>query len=131
VWAHWLLLILYAGVGVTNVARGVLGFVVGPAVAAEAPALPIVSAIYVAWGLVFLGVGVVYLVKATSFDSRPVLGAAVLYQVTLWVIKLVGERASYARSLWPRDLLLMVVFVGAVLLLTRAAAAQTPGRKRR
>jgi hypothetical protein len=130
VWAQWLLLVLYAGVGIVNVARGVLGFVVGPVIAAEVPYLVLLSVINVAWGAAFLFVSVAHLVKADAFAPRVVLRVAMLHQATVWVIKLAGERASYARSLWPRDLVLTIAFVGTVLLLVRLAADRSFGRQR-
>jgi hypothetical protein len=131
VWAHWLLLVLYGSVGAINLARGVLGFVVGPVIAAEAPMLHLLSALYVAWSVVFVGISVARLLSAASVISRSALSVAVLYQATLWTIKLVWERASYARTLWPRDVALTVAFIGVVLLLTRVAESKRSGRQRR
>ena len=130
-WAQWLLLILYAGVGVTNVARGVLGFVVGPVIAGDVPYFPWLSGIYVAWGIVFLGVCAVYLVRKVSFALWPVLGIGTAYQATLWAIKLIAERASYARSLWLRELLLTFIFIGGVSLLGWVAATWSPSAGQR
>lgn len=130
-WAQWLLLILYAGVGVTNVARGVLGFAVGPVIAGDVPYFPWLSGIYVAWGFVLLGVSAVYLVRTGAFALWPVLGTGTAYQATLWAIKLIAERASYARSLWLRDLLLTFIFIGGVWLLGWVAATRSLSARQR
>jgi hypothetical protein len=130
VWAQWLLLILYAGVGLTNVLRGLLGLVVSPVIAAEAPALAWLSVVYLGWGAIFIGVCVARLAGAGSRCPWPVLGAAVLYQASVWVIKLVAQPASYSRYLWPRDLLLTIMFLSIVLLLCRIAA-QSSRRQRK
>jgi hypothetical protein len=131
VFAQWILLILYVGIGVANIVRGVLGFFVGPVLTSVTGLLTGLSVVYIAWGLVFLVVAGAYLATRKRFAPRAVVGCAVLYQATLWVTKLAGDHSSYARRLWPRDVVLTGVFIGLVILLTWAANRRRSGRRER
>ncbi len=118
--APWLLLILYVVLGLANVTRGVLAFRVGEVLAPAAPSLDlsVLGGIYIGWGVVLLSVGIGCF-RRTSMRSRRVLrGSAAAYQVTAWIVRLMGDRSTYARSLWGRDLVLTILFLGVVLVLT-------------
>jgi len=52
------------------------------------------------------------------------LGLAVAYQVVLWIVKLIGYRSEYARSLWARDLLLTLIFLALIGVLTGRKKSQ-------
>ena len=131
--APWLLLILYIVLGLANVTRGVLAFRVGPVLAPAAPSLDlsVLGGIYIGWGAVLLGIGIGCF-KRTSVRSRWVLrGSAVIYQLTVWIIYLVGDRSTYARGLWGRDLVLTILFLGVVCVLTALSASQCPAARGR
>ena len=120
--AQWILLILYVGIGVANIVRGVLGVFISPVVSSVAGLLVVLGVAYIVWGLVFLAIAAVYLASDERFSPVVLVGSAVLYQVTLWSTKLLGDRSSYARRLWPRDLVLTGLYVGFVILLTWVTA---------
>ncbi len=119
--AQWILLILYVGIGGANIVRGVLGFSVSPVLGSVTGLLIVLSVVYIVWGLIFLAVAGIYLVSDARFSPKAVIGSAVLYQGTLWLTKWLGDHSSYARRLWPRDLVLTAVFIGLVILLTWGA----------
>ena len=130
--APWLLSALYIVLGLANVTRGVLALKVGPVLAPAAPALDlsVLGGIYIGWGVVLLGIGIGCL-KRTSVRSRWVLrGGAVAYELTAWIIRLVGDRATYARSLWGRDLVLTLLFLGLVFVLTALSASRATAPRR-
>jgi hypothetical protein len=85
--------------------------------------LPLLSSVYLVWGTVFI-VGALVVGRDVAWTDRrlPVLAMTLLYQTTVWVIRVVGERSSYSRGLWVRDLVLSSVFVLFVILLTRGSA---------
>lgn len=130
--APWLLLTLYIVLGLANVTRGVLALKVGPVLAPAAPSLDlsVLGGIYIGWGVVLLGIGIGCL-KGTSVRSRWVLrGSAAAYQLTAWVIRLVGDRSTYARSLWGRELVLTILFLGVVCVLTALSASRATAPRR-
>ena len=133
--APWLLSALYIVLGLANVTRGVLALQVGPVLASAAPSLDlsVFGGIYFGWGVALLGVGIGCF-KRTSVRSRWILrGSAVAYQLTAWIIHLVGDRSTYARDLWGRDLVLTLLFLGVVFVLTALSTSQatTPRRVNR
>jgi len=130
--APWLLLILHIVLGLANVTRGVLALKVGPVLAPAAPSfdLSVLGGIYIGWGVVLLGIGTGCF-KRTSVRSRWVLrGSAAAYQLTGWIIRLVGDRSTYARSLWGRDLVLTILFLGVVFVLTALSASRATAPRR-
>lgn len=125
----WLLTILYGALAVANVARGLLAIRIAPVFADQSLALPLplLSIVYTAWGIAFAITLIYYRRRSVQGGKRArrperarkvVLGVALGYQVTVWLIYLLGMRASYARSLWARNLLLSALFIVAVVLLT-------------
>ncbi len=82
--AQWILLILYVGIGVANIVRGVLGVFISPVVSSVAGLLVVLGVAYIVWGLVFLAIAAVYLASDERFSPVALVGSAVLYQVTLW-----------------------------------------------
>lgn len=127
-----LLLVLHIVLGLANVTRGVLAFKVGPVLAPAEPSLSLslLGWIYILWGVVLLGIGIGCF-RRTSIRSRWVLrGTAVAYQVTAWIIRLVGDRSTYARSLWGRDLVLTILFLGVVYVLTALSTSRATAPRR-
>ncbi len=78
---------------------------------------------YLAWGAAFVGAAFLVLWRARRDGQlRWVLPLAGSYQLALWVLALSTDRASYARLLWGRDLLLTGIFLGLTAFLTRDKA---------
>ena len=130
--APWLLLTLYFVLGLANVTRGVFALRVGPVLAHAAPSLDlsVLGGIYLGWGVVLLAVGIGCF-KRTSVRSRWILrGSAVAYQLTAWIIHLVGDRSTYARGLWGRDLVLTLLFLGVVFVLAALPTSRATAPRR-
>ncbi len=83
--------------------------------------LPLLGGLYGFFGLGFIVLAILsWLGRARAWA----FGFALVYQLALWIIRFVGYRSPLAQSLWPRDLLLTVLFLVVVFFLTR------PGRRR-
>lgn len=113
----WLLLVLYAGLGLANIARGLLAFAVDQVLRETSIPFWLLGLIYLVWGLVLLGCGL-FAFHREDRGRWIARGSAIGYQVTVWVIRLVGDVATHARRLWIRDLILSLLFVLVVFLLT-------------
>ena len=119
--SRWLLLVLCVLVGGANVIRGVTGWVVSSSLAVHPIPLPILSTFYLLWGGVFLVAGGAVCRGMGRYRHRVIVAVVVLYQTMVWIIRVVGERSSYARSLWVRELLFTGVFLLVAILLARGA----------
>ena len=129
--SRWLLLVLCILVGGANVIRGATGWAVSSSLSVGPIPLPILSTLYLLWGGVFLSTGAaVFHGMRPGYGSRVISSVALLYQATVWAIRLVGERSSYARSLWMRELVLTCAFVLTAMLLARGAT-RGPGDRGR
>jgi len=115
--SRWLLCVLYILVGGANLIRGVTGWAVSSSLVTRPLSLSVVSILYLAFGAVFLIVGVVVVRESRPRRCRIAVGLAVLYQLVLWTIYVVGIRSSHARDLWSRDLLFSGVFILVVTIL--------------
>jgi len=116
-WRVLAICIVWAIFGVANLIRAGMSVYIAPALV-EYPtslSLPLLGAVYGLLGLMFLAAAIITWRRKSAGG---VLGLAVAYQVVLWIIKLIGYRSEYARSLWPRDLLLTVIFFALIALLT-------------
>ncbi|MBN1921302.1 MAG: hypothetical protein JW892_08665 [Anaerolineae bacterium] len=123
-----ILALLFFAVGAANLVRAAMGVTIAPTLAAWTLSLSpyAAAAFYLVWGLAFTGA-----TWATCKATQPgkaalrykalrwALPLAAGYQVSLWVLNLSTYRASYARSLWRRDLILSAVFLMAVALLNK------------
>jgi len=101
--------------GAANLIRAGMSVYIAPALV-EYPtslSLPFLGAVYGLWGLIFLAAAIITWRRKSTGGA---LGLAVAYQVILWIIKLIGYRSEYARSLWPRDLLLTLLFLACIAL---------------
>ena len=118
VFKRWRMLsIFFLLVGVSNLIRVRMVSYTAPALEGYtlSLSLPFLSWSYGLFGAIFVGAAVVYgWLKKTNYA----FSLAALYQAALWIIHLVGDRSSYARSLWPRDALLTIVFLTFTALLT-------------
>lgn len=119
------LLWLFLAVGLANLIRAALAPQVIPALAGWSLALPLywLAALYLVWGVVFVGAAFA-IGKATRQNQswRGALPLALGYQLALWALALGAYRASYARSLWGRDLVLTAAFLAMVAFLARDEA---------
>ena len=107
--------IVWVILGVANLIRAGMSVYIASALV-EYPtslSLPFLGVVYGLLGLIFLAVAIVTWRRKSTGGA---LGLAVAYQVVLWIIKLIGYRSEYARSLWPRDLLLTLLFLACVAL---------------
>lgn len=107
--------------GAANLLRAGMTVYIAPALTEYPPSAPLLflAGVYGLWGVIFLGAAVLTWRRKTT---RGALVLALLYQAVLWTMNLAAYRSTYARSLWPRDLLLTLIFLGLVALLA--------GRKR-
>lgn len=115
-WRVPALVIAWIVFGVANLLRAVMTVYVAPALA-EYPlslSLTLLGSVYGLWGVIFL-VAAIIAWRRESIGGA--LGLGLTYQIVLWVIKLLGYRSTYARSLWPRDALLTLFFLASIVLL--------------
>ncbi|MBN1250033.1 MAG: hypothetical protein JXC32_20380 [Anaerolineae bacterium] len=126
----WLLLVLYAALGIANVARGILAFAVHP-VLADTTSWPfwLLGVVYLAWGLALLACGIVAL-RRLDRARWLIRAGAIAYQATVWLIHVFGDVSTHARRLWLRDLLLSLLFLAVVFVLTSLPARGTKRRSR-
>ena len=102
--------------GAANLIRAGMSVYIAPALV-EYPtslSLSFLGAVYGLLGLIFLAAAIITWRRKRTSGA---LGLAVAYQAVLWIIKLIGYRSEYARSLWPRDLLLTLIFLVLIALL--------------
>ena len=118
----WLLTVLYGVVGGANIARGLLALTIASVFADQSLALPLLflGVVYVIWGVGFIVVlALCWRRPRLSARARKIaLGVAPAYQATIWAIRLFGVRATQARRLWGRNLLLSAIFFSFVFVLT-------------
>lgn len=115
-WRVLVIYIVWVIFGAANLMRAGMSVYIAPALA-EYPtslSLPLLGAVYGLLGLIFLAAAIVTW-RRKSTGGAP--GLAVAYQVVVWIVKLIGYRSEYARSLWARDLLLTLIFLALVALL--------------
>jgi hypothetical protein len=124
-WRVMAIVILWIVFGVANLLRAGITVYIAPALTEYPPAvpLPLLAGLYGLWGLIFLAAA---LLVWRRQRPRGAFILALLYQAVLWLLNLVAYRSTYARSLWPRDLLLTLIFLGLVALLAGAKKHQ-PG----
>ena len=114
-WRVLAISIVWVIFGAANLIRAGMSAYIAPALV-EYPtslSLPFLGAVYGLVGLVFLAAAIITWRRKSTGGA---LGLAVAYQAVVWIIKLIGYRSEYARSLWPRDLLLTLLFLACVAL---------------
>lgn len=112
----WGLLLLCGGLGIANVARGLLAISLQEVLPQTSLPLWLVGWVYIAWGIAFL----VCAVMALWPKDRPrwlLPGCGVAYQMTGWIVRILGDVSTYARQLWLRDAVLSLFFLVVVVLL--------------
>jgi hypothetical protein len=102
--------------GLVSLVRGLLVLRFAPALAAYELSLPPTLSVgfYWVWAVLLFGEMAVCFLRIEC-HARLV---AVIYQVTLWTIRLVGDRVTPIRRLWPRDLILSLLFVVSIWFLS-------------
>ncbi|MEJ5311735.1 MAG: hypothetical protein WHX52_18385 [Anaerolineae bacterium] len=123
---HWRVLaiaIVWAIFGVANLVRAGMAAYIAPALAEYPPSVPLLllGSVYGLWGAIFLAAAIITWRRKSSGGA---FGLALAYQAVLWMLNLFGYRSAYARSLWPRDLLLTLIFLALIALVTRRKKAQ-------
>ena len=115
-WRVIAIIIVWIVFGAANLLRAGMTVYIAPALAEYPPSLslPLLASVYGLWGVIFLAAAIIAWRRKST---RGALGLALLYQAVLWIINLVGDRSEYARSLWPRDLLLTIIFLVLIALL--------------
>ncbi len=108
--------------GLANLIRGILAFLLRDALAGWSLSLPLplLGGLYLLFGLAFL---LMALLLRFGGGLSWALPLAAVYQLALWVIRWLGYRSAYARSLGARDLLLTGLFLALVVILTRSPAS--------
>jgi len=114
-WRVIAIVILWTVFGAANLIRAGMSAYIAPALV-EYPtslSLALLGAVYGLLGLIFLAAAIITWRRKSTGGA---LGLALAYQAVVWIIKLVGYRSEYARSLWSRDLLLTVIFLALIAL---------------
>jgi len=109
--------------GIANMFRAGMAYRLTGALAPYPPAvaLPFLGWLYAGWGVAFL-VGAVFAWR--QIGQRWIVLLALVYQATLWMVRLCAYRADYARNLWVRDALLTSLFVLVVVWLAHEKQSQ-------
>jgi len=104
---------LFLFVGFANFLRVGVALYVAPVLGdwALSLSLPLLGGLYFVWGSAFLLLAMLICFKRAQ---RWALPFAVAYQAAMWTVRLFAYRATYARSLWGRDLFLTVLFLGGI-----------------
>ncbi len=123
---HWRVLaisIVWVIFGAANLIRAGMAAYIAPALTEYPPSLPLalLGSVYGLWGAIFLAAAIITWQRKSAGGA---LGLAAAYQAVVWIIKLVGYRSEYARSLWLRDLLLTVIFLALIALVVGRKKAQ-------
>lgn len=119
------LMLLFLGVGIANLIRAAMAVHIAPVLEAWPVAFPLsgLAVFYLAWGVIFVGAAWhIWRGAREGATPRSAFPLALTYQLGLWGVALFAYRASYARSLWSRDLVLTVAFLASVAFLARGEA---------
>ncbi len=120
-----LISVVWVVFGAANLIRAGMAVYIAPALDGYVLSLPLplLGSVYGLWGVIFIAAAVVAWRRQTTTGA---FGLAVAYQVVLWTLNLVSARSGYARSLWPRDIFLTLVFLTFIALL---AGCKRPQRR--
>lgn len=113
---RWLLSGLLAILGLVNVIRAGTSFTMGSQLAKLNSAMfPLLGAFYAVLGIILLGL----LVMCWRRNWRcPAFFVILGYEISIWIARILTLRSTYARSLWARDAIFSLVFLGLVFWLT-------------
>ncbi len=115
-WRVLAVCIVWVIFGAANLLRAGMAAYIAPALAEYPPSLSLLllGSVYGLWGVIFLAAAIVTWRRK---NANGALGLALAYQVVLWILNLMGDRSEYARSLWPRDAVLTLLFLALIALL--------------
>jgi len=115
-WRALAICIIWVIFGAANLLRAGMAAYIAPALAEYPPSLSlaVLGSVYGLWGVIFL---VAALVAWRRKDTSGAPGLALAYQAVLWILHFLGDRSDYARSLWPRDAVLTLLFLALIALL--------------
>ena len=120
---RWGLFAIFLLTGLVNLLRSVLVLRFVPVLEGYELAIPpaVRAGFWSVWAVLLIGVAVVCL-RRTHCHARPV---AVLYQVTLWVVRLVGDQTTTAEGVGVQEGMWSLLFVVLVWFLT-SRRSQSP-----
>jgi hypothetical protein len=128
-WCSYGLVIVFLILGVANVVRAGMAAYVAPVFQGDAGwplSLPItvLGGIYLFWGVAFVVGAILVSLKrplggrrSDRLSVRWAVIIAIVYQGTLWALRLLAYRSPYAQSLWMRDGVLTGFFLATVAIL--------------
>ena len=113
---RWCLLALFLITGLVNLVRGLLAWQLSSVLTTYAPSfsLTLLGSIYGFWALGLIAEGVHCFLERRCYARW----MALIYQLTLWIVRFVGDRSTRARRLWARDLILSLFFLTLVFFLS-------------
>ena len=76
--------------------------------------------LYALTGIVFIALAIVCWHKKQQY---PVFFVILGYEIIIWVVRIVTFRSTYARSLWLRDVIFSLLFLGIVYFLVHKPRA--------
>jgi len=125
VFKRWRILALFFLLaGLANLIRARMAFYVTPALEGYALSVPLraLGGFYLGWGVLFGAIAILFWLRRALSWAIPV---AVVYQVTLWTLRIFAYRSEYARALWTRDLVIAVLFMVMVMVLVSDKGRET------
>ncbi len=79
---------------------------------------PLLGGFYAVLGIVFIGLAIMCWRRNRQCPAPfIVLG----YEVSIWIVRILAFRSTYARSLWSRDVIFSLAFLGIVYFLAHAS----------
>ncbi len=77
--------------------------------------LPLLAGFYLVWALILLGMALALWRNRALSLALPI---AVIYQLTLWILRVLADRSEYARQAWGREAGLSLAFLAMVGILS-------------
>ena len=113
---RWGLLVIFLVTGLVNLVRGLLVLRFAPGLRGYELSIPptVLGGLYAIWTVLFLGEAGVCFLKIEC-HARYV---AIFYQAMMWIVRLISDRATTIRRLWPRDLVFSLLFVALIWFLS-------------
>lgn len=105
-----MLALLFIAIGIANGLRAGMAVYVQPVLqdwTLSLP-LPLLASVYGLFALLFTTLGIAFLYGKRLPLALPLV---LIYQATVWLLHLLGDRSSYARALWGRNALLTALFL--------------------
>jgi cbb3-type cytochrome oxidase subunit 3 len=117
VFKRWSLSALLGIIGLINLVRAGISLKMIPILSKLNLAFfPLLGGMYAAFGIFFIGLAVICFRRNRHC---PAFFFALGYEFILWTIHIMAFRSTYARSLWMRDAIISIIFLGIVFFLSR------------